>query len=55
MSFVPTVNLLNDSAEHQAEVIKHALSTVGFLAVENSGIAAEEVDAMFRLVPFPSS
>ena len=52
---IPTVDLATDSPERQAEKIKHALSSVGFLCVVNSGIDADLVDTMFEHVSVPTT
>ncbi|KAK8846702.1 hypothetical protein IAR55_005789 [Kwoniella newhampshirensis] len=46
-SVIPTIDLASDSPQRQAELIKHALGSVGFFAVVNAGPHAEDVEAMF--------
>ncbi|WWD22011.1 hypothetical protein CI109_106499 [Kwoniella shandongensis] len=46
-SVIPTIDLASDSPQRQAELIKHALGSVGFFAVINAGPKPEDVDAMF--------
>ncbi len=58
---IPTIDLAKDSPETQAQLIKHALGSVGFFAVQNAGPSVEDVQAMFDQVgqvllvlrPFP--
>ena len=46
-SVIPTIDLAKDSPERQAKLIKHALGSVGFFAVQNAGPSVEDVQAMF--------
>ncbi|KAK4685315.1 hypothetical protein P7C73_g4834, partial [Tremellales sp. Uapishka_1] len=47
-SMIPTIDLARDSPQRQAELIRHALGTVGFFAVQNAGPAPEDVEVMFE-------
>ncbi|RSH90184.1 hypothetical protein EHS25_001518 [Saitozyma podzolica] len=48
MSVIPTIDLAADSPERQAALIKHALSSVGFFAVQDAGPASEDIATVFR-------
>ncbi|GFZ49078.1 hypothetical protein JCM24511_06828 [Saitozyma sp. JCM 24511] len=48
MSVIPTIDLAGDSPERQAALIKHALSSVGFFAVQGAGPASEDIATVFR-------
>jgi isopenicillin N synthase-like dioxygenase len=50
MSVIPTIDLATDSAERQAELIKHALSSVGFFAVQGAGPSVGDTAAVFEYV-----
>jgi hypothetical protein len=45
---IPTIDLAADSPERQAALIKHALSSVGFFAVQGAGPASEDIATVFR-------
>jgi hypothetical protein len=49
-SLIPTIDLARDSPERQAELIRHALGTVGFFAVQNAGPTIQDVSTMFAHV-----
>ncbi len=49
-SVIPTIDLARDSPAQQAELIKDALGSVGFFAVQGSSIATEDINEMFSSV-----
>lgn len=44
---IPTINLSKDTPEVQADAIRHALSTVGFFIVEDSGMDPRVIQRVF--------
>ena len=52
MSVIPTINLQEHSYEEQARLMRHALSSVGFFAVEGTDIPIPLIREMFASVSY---
>ena len=50
MTVIPTINLREHSLEEQAKLMRHALSSVGFFAVEGTDLPVQLIREMFSTV-----